>query len=170
MATGLVQQTHIGNRTKVSQCGGFRSFCGHVEQGFFFFFCVYVRSPQGLGYLREPATMPAGWRLFAGCPRATHPTAPLGRHLTSHRAGSVSNTWLNSRNGCCNNSSGAYLINSATSPNSSLVLFNFNEWIAWSSSTRVHFGSTFTTSSARDVGCCNADPTLEDFHWRTSRR
>ena len=42
--------------------------------------------------------------------------------LTSHRAGPASNTWLNSRNGCCNNSSGAYLINSATSPNSSLVL------------------------------------------------
>ena len=34
----------------------------------------------GQGYLREPAT-PAGWGLFAGCPRATHPTAPLGRQM-----------------------------------------------------------------------------------------
>ena len=52
---------------------------------FFFFllapFCVCVGSPQGLGYLREPATTPAGWGLFAGCPRATHPTAPLGRQM-----------------------------------------------------------------------------------------
>ena len=31
--------------------------------------------------LRQPATTPAGWGLFAGCPRATHPTAPLGRQM-----------------------------------------------------------------------------------------
>ena len=51
---------------------------------FFFFlapFCVCVGSPQGLGYLRGPATTPAGWGLFAGCPRATHPTAPPGRQM-----------------------------------------------------------------------------------------
>ena len=34
-------------------------------------FCVRVRSPQGQGQLREPAT-PADQGLFAGCPRATH--------------------------------------------------------------------------------------------------
>jgi len=28
----------------------------------------------------DPAT-PAGWGLFAGCPPATHPTAPFGRRL-----------------------------------------------------------------------------------------
>ena len=48
----------------------------------FFFapFCVRVGSPQGQGQLREPAT-PAGRGLFAGCPRATHPTARLGRQM-----------------------------------------------------------------------------------------
>ena len=48
----------------------------------FFFSHLFASasSPQSQGYLREPAT-PTGWGLFAGCPRATHPTAPLSRQM-----------------------------------------------------------------------------------------
>ena len=74
--TGINNKERLAGHRVMGSCG---SWCS-----FFFFshlFCVCVGSPQSLGYLREPATTPAGWGLFAGCPRATHPTAPLGRQM-----------------------------------------------------------------------------------------